>query len=81
MTSPARKWRAMGRIEHALLDGALSVRPNRPKTFARKPTIPQKVTNVSIYHKGPEYYVVLSRILQLDFGEFTFHVVAEMLTS
>src|SRR5215213_8329082 len=28
--------------------------PNRPKTFARNPTIPQKVTNVSIYDKGPE---------------------------
>src|SRR5215216_8103696 len=28
--------------------------PNRPKTFARYHTIPQKVTNVSIYDKGPE---------------------------
>jgi hypothetical protein len=37
-----------------LLDGEFSVRPNRPKTFARTPTIPQKVTNVSIYGKGPE---------------------------
>ena len=43
----------MGRIEHTLLDGEFSVRPNRPKTIARKPTIPQKVTNVSIYDKGP----------------------------
>jgi hypothetical protein len=43
----------MGRIEHTLLDGEFSVRPNRPKTFARNPTIPQKVTNVSIYDKGP----------------------------
>jgi hypothetical protein len=25
----------MGRIEHTLLDGEFSVRPNRPKTFAR----------------------------------------------
>ena len=33
--------------------GEFSVRPNRPKTFARKPTIPQKVTTVSIYAKGP----------------------------
>jgi hypothetical protein len=33
--SPARKWRAMGRIERQLLDGELSVLPNRPKTFAR----------------------------------------------
>ena len=29
-------------------------RPNRPKTFARNPTIPQKVTDVSIYDKGPK---------------------------
>ena len=49
--SPARKWRARGRIEHTLLDGEFSVRPNRPKTFARNPTIPQKATNVSIYDK------------------------------
>src|SRR5215210_2878529 len=28
--------------------------PNRPKTFARYHTIPQKVTNVSIHGKGPE---------------------------
>src|SRR5215216_3399171 len=45
---------AMGRIEHTLLDGEFSVRPNRPKTFACNPTIPQKVTNVSIHDKGPE---------------------------
>ena len=32
--------------------GEFSVRPNRPKTFARYHTIPQKVTNVSIYAKG-----------------------------
>jgi hypothetical protein len=51
-TFPARKWRAMGRIEHTLLDGEFSVRPNRPKTFARNPTIPQKVPDVSIYDKG-----------------------------
>jgi hypothetical protein len=37
-----------------LLDGEFSVRPNRPKTIARNPTIPQKVMNVSIYDKGPE---------------------------
>ena len=47
--APARRRRAMGRIEHALLVGELSARPNRPKTFARDPTVPQKVTNVSIY--------------------------------
>jgi hypothetical protein len=34
--SPARKWRAMGRIEQALLDGGWR-HPNRPKTFARNP--------------------------------------------
>jgi hypothetical protein len=45
---------AMGRIEHTLLDGEFSVRPNRPKTIACNPTIPQKVTNVSIHDKGPE---------------------------
>jgi hypothetical protein len=28
-------------------------RPTRPKTFARYHTIPQKVTTVSIYGKGP----------------------------
>src|SRR5688500_17885600 len=32
--------RATGRIEHTLLDGEFSVRPNRPTTFARNPTIP-----------------------------------------
>jgi hypothetical protein len=39
------------------LDGEFSVRPNRPKTFARNPTIPQKVPNVSIYDNGPGYYL------------------------
>jgi hypothetical protein len=53
-TSPARKWRARGRIEQTLLDGVNGLRPNRPKTFARTPTLPQKVTNVSIHDKGPE---------------------------
>ena len=48
LETPARKWRTMGRIEHTLLDGEFSVCPNRPKTIARNPTIPQKVTNVSI---------------------------------
>jgi hypothetical protein len=41
----------MGRIEHTLLVGGW-LHLNRPKTFARNPpsnpTIPQKVTNVSI---------------------------------
>jgi hypothetical protein len=75
--SPARKWRARGRIEHTLLDGEFSVRPNRPKTFARNPTTPQKVPNVSIYDKEPGYYMILSRIisriLQMDFAEFPFY--------
>jgi hypothetical protein len=44
----------MGRIEHTLLDGEFSVRPNRPETFARNLIILQKVTNVSIHDKGPE---------------------------
>jgi hypothetical protein len=63
----------MGRIEHTLFVG--DGHPNRPKTFARNSTIPQKVTNVSIYHKGPGDYVVLSRILQMDFAEFPFHAL------
>ena len=50
--APARRRRAMGRIEHALLVGELSARPNRAKTFARDPTVPQKVTNVSICGEG-----------------------------
>jgi hypothetical protein len=47
------KRRAMGRIEHTLLDEG-SFLPNRPKTIACNPTIPQKVTNVSICTKEPE---------------------------
>jgi hypothetical protein len=39
-TFPARQRRAMGRIEHTLLVG--DGHPNRPKTFARNPTIPHK---------------------------------------
>ena len=45
---------AMGRIEHTLLDEERGFLPNRPKTIACNPTIPQKVTNVSICAKGPE---------------------------
>jgi hypothetical protein len=52
-TSPARQRRARGRIEQTLLDGACRPHPHRPKTLARKPTIPQEVPNVSIYDKGP----------------------------
>jgi hypothetical protein len=50
-------------------------RPNRPKTFARYHTIPQKVTTVSIYDREPGYYMILCRILQIDFGEFFFHAL------
>jgi hypothetical protein len=39
---------AMGRIEHTLLDEERAFIPNRPKTIACNPTIPQKVTDVSI---------------------------------
>jgi hypothetical protein len=52
--SPARKWRAIGRIEQTLLDEGRGARPNRPKTFARSPTLPEETTNVSIHNKGPE---------------------------
>jgi hypothetical protein len=57
----------MGRIEQTLLDGVNGQHPNRPKTFARNRTIPQEVTDVSIHDKGPGCYVILSRILQMDF--------------
>ena len=43
---------AMGRIEQMLLDGGDT--PTDLRTFACNPTIPQKVTDVSIYDKGPE---------------------------
>jgi hypothetical protein len=57
------------------LEGANGLHPNRPKTFARNPTIPEEVTYVSIYDKGPGYYVVLSRMLQMDFREFYFYAL------
>jgi hypothetical protein len=47
----------MGRIEQTLLEGANRRRPNRPKTFARNPTIPEELTDVSIYDKGPGHPV------------------------
>ena len=34
-----------------------------------------KVTNVSIYDKGPGYYMILSRMLQMDFAEFHLHAL------
>jgi hypothetical protein len=33
------------------------------------------VTTVSIYDKEPGYCMILSRMLQMDFGEFTFHAL------
>jgi hypothetical protein len=45
----------MGRIEQSLLDEGREIHPNRPKTFARYHTIPQKVPNVPIYDKEPGY--------------------------
>jgi hypothetical protein len=47
--APARKWRAVGRIEHTLLVGGESSTPTDLKTIARNHTIPQKVTDVSNY--------------------------------
>jgi hypothetical protein len=35
------------------LDEGRGLHPNRPKTFARTPTIPEELTDVSIYDKGP----------------------------
>jgi hypothetical protein len=64
-TSPARKWRAMGRIELTLLDGDAAPPDLRPSLATSPYHI--KVTYVSIYDKGSGYYVVLSRILQMDF--------------
>jgi hypothetical protein len=46
-------------------------RPNRPKTFARSPTIPQKVTNVSIYDKLPSRRMLMENRCR--------HVVVECL--
>src|SRR5687767_5634089 len=51
-TFPARKCRARGRIEQTLLDGDAAPTDLRPSPATS--TIPQKVTNVSIYDKGPE---------------------------
>jgi hypothetical protein len=52
--TPALKRRAMGRIEHTLLDGACRRHPNRPKTFARNPP------STTLYHKM--YQMFLSKI-------------------
>src|SRR5215207_132275 len=50
-TSPARKWRTMGRIEHTLLDGDVAPTDLRPSPA--NPPYHTKVTDVSIYDKGP----------------------------
>jgi hypothetical protein len=57
-TSPARKWRAMGRIEQTLLVGDAAPTDLRPSPATTPYHI--KVTNVSIYDKGPGYYMILT---------------------
>ena len=74
-SSPARKWRTMGRIEHTLLDGEFSVRPNRPKTFARNPTIPHKSAECFYLRQSAGVLVMLSRIVQTDYAESSFQAV------
>jgi len=71
--SPARKWRARGRIEQTLLDGDAAPTDLRPSPAT--PPYHTKVSNVSIYDKAPGYYVMLSRILQTDYGESSFQAV------
>jgi hypothetical protein len=44
---PARKWRAVGRIEHPLLDGGRSSTPSDLRPSPAVPIIPQKVTVVA----------------------------------
>jgi hypothetical protein len=63
----------MGRIEQTLLDGDVAPTDLRPSLATAPYHI--KVTDVSIYDKGPGYYVVLSRIMQMDSGEFLFHAL------
>ena len=60
-------------MEQTLLHGGVAPTDLRPSPANR--TIPQKVPNVSIYDKEPGYYMILSRILQMDFGEFPFHAL------
>jgi len=63
----------MGRIEQTLLDGDVAPTDLRPSPANR--TIPQEVPNVSIYDKEPGYYMILSRILQMDFRELLFYAL------
>src|ERR671913_1423298 len=46
----------MGRIEHTLLDGEFSVRPNRPKTFARNPL------STPPYHTKLQMFLFAARV-------------------
>jgi hypothetical protein len=55
------------------LDGDVAPTDLRPSLATAPYHI--KVTYVSIYDKGPGYYVVLSRILQMDFAELLFHAL------
>jgi hypothetical protein len=52
-SSPARKCRAMGRIEQTLSDEGRGSTPTYLRTFARSPTLPQEAIDVSIYDEGP----------------------------
>ena len=45
--TPARKWRAVGRIEHSLLGGGRSSTPSDLRPSPALPIIPQKVTVVA----------------------------------
>src|SRR5919112_1770432 len=77
--SPGPKMASEGRIEHTLLDGEFSVRPNRPKTFARNHTIPHKSYRCfylrqrarTPWDSGPlDTYAVAGRFLdRLDGGD------------
>ena len=65
-----------------LLDEGRASSPPDLETFARKPTIPQKVPNVSIYDKRPGHpirmprpgwYVVLARQLARHLSRSILH--------
>ena len=47
------KWRAMGRIEHTLLDEGRKSSPTDLRPSPANPPYHKKLTNVSIYAKGP----------------------------
>src|SRR5215210_5613789 len=52
--TPARKWRAMGRIEHTLLDEGRASSPTDLRPSPATPPYHTKVTDVSICDRGPE---------------------------